>query len=128
MPPKNKGAYGGGEAPSKRIFRLLKGKRYQGQNTHASTRGKYIRPRREMYCSSLDLPCLHHRSHPLMCPQKLIAVKFEIKFAVSISGFLQYLLHRQNWVMKVLPGHAVNDNGEAPLEVRPHWRIIGNYQ
>ena len=28
----------------------------------------------------------------------------------------------------VLLGHAADDNSEAPLEVRPHWRIIGNYR
>ena len=30
--------------------------------------------------------------------------------------------------MNVLPSHAVDDNSEAPLEVRPHWRIIGDYR
>ena len=30
-------------------------------------------------------------------------------------------------MLGVLPGHAADDNSEAPLEVRPHWRIIGNY-
>ena len=41
------------------------------------------------------------------------------------SGFL---LPRHNRVIQVLPGHAVNDNSEASLEKRPHWRIIGNYR
>ena len=30
--------------------------------------------------------------------------------------------------MKVLPDHAVDDNSEAPFEVRQHWCIIGNYR
>ena len=34
-------------------------------------------------------------------------------------------IHR---VRKVIPGVPVNDESDAPLEVRPHWRIIGNYR
>ena len=40
----------------------------------------------------------------------------------------RFMLSRDHHrVRKVVPGVPVDDDSEAPLEVQPHWRIIGNY-
>ena len=40
----------------------------------------------------------------------------------------RFVLSRHHRVRKVVPGVIVDENSKAPLEVRPHWRIIGNYR
>ena len=40
----------------------------------------------------------------------------------------RFVLSRHHKVMKVVPGFSGGDSSEAPLEARPHLRIIGNYR
>ena len=40
----------------------------------------------------------------------------------------RFVLSRHHRVRKVIPGVLVDGNSKAPLEVRPHWRTIGNYR
>ena len=39
----------------------------------------------------------------------------------------RFVLSRHHRVRKVVPGVSVDDSSKASLDVRPHWRIIGNY-